>query len=171
LAFTSPSSILSNCLNFNGLTIFNFIYIWVTQVVIEVLNPLAWLRLRLLFHNGIASKTSLVRRLLVNTKLITLCVCSLLVSLLPLLCHENSWLCSAFCLFTKYLIVVERLYVNVLYSEVSVRVESNYRLQSIRVNTSYLSHHSYFHILLLVFRNRNIGGWVVLLIWHEDVGH
>ena len=50
-------------------------------------------------------------------------------------------------------------------------MEANYRLQSVRIHTSYLADHSHLDVLGLVLRNRHVRGWVMFFITHQNVRH
>ena len=72
-------------------------------------------------------------------------------------------------MLTKDSVVVEGLELDQLDSVVGVWVETDNRLQSIRIDSDNLTYNSNFDVLGVILRDCHIRGRVVLLVTHQDV--
>jgi hypothetical protein len=69
----------------------------------------------------------------------------------------------------EYFVPVYFLEVNLLYAVLTVRVMSDDRLKSARVDAAHLPDHSYEFILVFILRYDHVGRRVMLFVAHEDV--
>lgn len=73
--------------------------------------------------------------------------------------------------FQSRFVVIKWRYLYILDSIISVRMVTHDWLQPIWIYTAYLPNYTNFHVLRIIFRDRQVRWRMMLLVGHQDVGH